>query len=1089
MNFSCPAALAVSLAIFTANSASAIFPLREGRWVKVAVDSTGVRRLPADTLSKWGFERPEDIRIFGFGSVRSAHSLGELPEEMPQVSLFRHNGDIYFFAEGDESVVPSADGSYEAHLNYYSSGSCYFVGEAPHINDLLISEAPIGETLPELPAVRTHMEIDVRRFEEKALSEGGVLFHSRPLNSGNRQVSFAASGVLGSPRMKFIAASGSPDAESVSLNIAKSDFSSQLQIPPVSSNLTFMEADSEWLTFPPEESGDSIIAVFSANNTPKSDYLGLREVVMIAEKENRIDASGHMDGWIRCTSPVDVIFRDAPADAVVWDVTDPDSIVSHPIFSASDGTKGITLHADGRDMRRIYSFSTSADLPTPELIGMTEVPLIEEIDPDTDLLIVTNDTFYEEGLRLAVAHENYQGLKTAVVRQKSVFDRYSSGKSHPAAIRRLLADIRPRYLCLFGASSRDPRNILAPPEAKIVEHLVGYEAENYQDCHDITTCHASDTYFARAYPGGVPGRLADSTDPTSYIVGRIPASDLAQARCYVDKAVSYLADPSKAGRYLQATILGSDGDSGEYLEDAENAASDLKDRIQGLTVDKIFPQFYPRSDRNDSPNEYPRKHLYESLAEGPRFYAYVGHGWWSSICNMNHRLCDEHRLRYGSMPVFFMATCRGFVIDSDDMSMGKAALFNPTGPIAVIAPMRESEPDRNIFLLRTFSRSFAAAKPGETWGEIWNRMLNSALSGSEPTRRCALGFAFCGDPALDAYAPSYRVTTTENTDTLVALSPVSVRGIIADNEGNTVEDFHGKVMLNIFSPGHERQAGDEPVKVDGRLTGTYVTEAKNGIWALDFHSPEFSREGPASLLFEAVDTLHRVTAVGHFKAYVSPSAIGDEIADTIAPYIRLRLDGNITETTFHHTPEFEISFSDDLSGISFNKEIPGRTPSIQIDGHILTGILPLKEVNSDGSIDLRFSHLPLAAGRHEITVTATDVAGNRARQKREFIIARQPLEATLSLPGSLLRDEATFSLIYGSDRPLTGRLLIRDTARRTRFSTIVDHFPFTWDFHVGSLSGPPDRIPDGTYSATYIFTDGESYGSTPEITFTVLHRE
>ena len=44
--------------------------LAEGRWVKIAVPSTGLYRITPAQLRNWGFSSPENVRVYGYGGRR-----------------------------------------------------------------------------------------------------------------------------------------------------------------------------------------------------------------------------------------------------------------------------------------------------------------------------------------------------------------------------------------------------------------------------------------------------------------------------------------------------------------------------------------------------------------------------------------------------------------------------------------------------------------------------------------------------------------------------------------------------------------------------------------------------------------------------------------------------------------------------------------------------------------------------------------------------------------------------------------------------------------------------------------------------------
>ena len=59
--------------------------LAEGRWVKIKVTHTGIQRLTAEQLSRWGFSDPANVRVYGYSGVELADATfsAETPDDLP----------------------------------------------------------------------------------------------------------------------------------------------------------------------------------------------------------------------------------------------------------------------------------------------------------------------------------------------------------------------------------------------------------------------------------------------------------------------------------------------------------------------------------------------------------------------------------------------------------------------------------------------------------------------------------------------------------------------------------------------------------------------------------------------------------------------------------------------------------------------------------------------------------------------------------------------------------------------------------------------------------------------------------------------
>lgn len=1062
------------------------------------VGERGVYRLSHSLLAEWGFGRPEDVRIAGFGSVRCAHSLDALPEELPQISIMRTDDAIYFYADGDRLLIPGSDGEVEIHRNFYSTGSHYFIGESTGLPDMTVTETMIDDSADSERVIESHTEVTLFPTQEVMLGEGGVLFHSRSVTETPLRLSFPTAGMTDTPILSFKAANKSASRGTLQLDLEGISETSSSRIlldldHSDEMNWDYREAPATHIPLPLAEGADSVAVTFSSASPGVFDYLGVRDVCLVARRKNIVPPTGCVVGFKDLSARSSVVFE-ADGAATVWDVTDPQNISACRV--KNNGNVVADVHAAGRDWIELCAFTASAAIPSPEFEG--EISQFTDFEGGADMLIVTTDSTFEEGVRLADAHEAYQGIKVKVVRQSELFDRFSSGAFHPAAIRAAAGRLSSeedhplRYLCLIGTAPRDPRRLL--PSTPIAEYLAGYQAEAYEDIHICTSSNCSDSYFGLLHQGPVPPSLHQGNPKVNISVGRIPASTRAEAAQYVDKAVAYLADPALAGDYMENVILGCKGDRGFHLETCELVANDISAYRPGATVRKAYPQLYPVPTGLDAPVAGLKNFFRESMAGRPRFYAYTGHAWYNTLAYNNHTLVDEKQMTYGSMPMAYLATCRGLPIDFDGMSMGHAALMKSTGPIALVTSSREISLNHSAFLLQLFTRAYLTSGHTATWGDVWLRALNAALGSTPAIRSSVLLLNFAGDPALPARIPELRVELTERPDTLPALSTATLKGRITGSDGKVCTDFNGRVTLRIFDGAagrtticHDATEKSLPVTTDHALIGAFATEVVAGEWELTITTPEVTRIAPSRVTFDAFSPSSGQFAAGSAEIFIELPAEPATLSDEEAPQIEILIDGHVPDPEIiRQAPRITVNITDSGTGPAFNPSIVGGTPDLRIDGlPVGTAVASWQPVEG-GGLTLNFTPTSLTDGEHRVEVTVRDFAGNRSAASETFTIVRALPALLLQTDASIARDRIEFSLSGPTPIPSEGRLIIRDLAGNTRFSAPVDSFPFEWDF-VGN--GTDEYVPDGFYRASYIYTDGLRHGSTPEVKFTIIRRK
>ena len=176
--------------------------LSAGRWVKVHTDTTSVYRLPHSLLREWGFDNPDNIVIAGYGSVERAHSLDTAPDDLPVLPVYRDDDAIYFYAEGDTrltlNTIPGGGYTpFDAHYNYYSKGSYYFIGQRAGFSSPDMETSDITPA-DDSTAVTTHYALSHHVYRENHPSTHGLLSYSHNIGAASpRTIGFDIPGQCG----------------------------------------------------------------------------------------------------------------------------------------------------------------------------------------------------------------------------------------------------------------------------------------------------------------------------------------------------------------------------------------------------------------------------------------------------------------------------------------------------------------------------------------------------------------------------------------------------------------------------------------------------------------------------------------------------------------------------------------------------------------------------------------------------------------------------------------------------------------------------------------------------------------------------
>lgn len=1072
--------------------------LASGQWVKVHIDSTSVYRIDYHTLREWGFTEPEKVRVFGYGSVEQAHLLDTAPDDLPPVAV-RHSSDaLYFYGEGDDRTTPSTTSALTSYRNFYSRGSNYFLTAS--LPGTVIADAP--ETEQGTPS-STHISIDRRLPEDLNIHSASVFFFSHDLASRPEGLSytfrapdFVENGYLA---YRYAYLHGEDDAQHISVefsgDVTSVSFTPTTHRRNVVDNRLYSLASLKK------------IPVLSASETPFSvrfsipsechfDRLALSEIYWMYSRQN-LFRGPVMDLHFlpSSTSKLTVSLSNLPQDIEIWNVSDPRSVSRLRPQASERGDAIVTITPGQTSVRRLCIFTPGPQIPQPEFAGQVFCRNLHSIS-SADYLIVTTEALLPEAERLAATHREKQGLEVAVVTQNEVFNEFSSGSPHPNALRKFVRMLyerpdRPlRYLLLLGCPTYDPRHNLSDDGT---EHLVGYEVERSDQAASEATDHATDLYFGMM-ADRIPENLGASYNEVSVSVGRAPVLTADEARIFVDKCVAYLNDPRVAGRPDLAVLVACEGDNDAHLNGSEKLRSDILKLAPFTTCARIYNALYPFDKKLDNrPTFAP---LTAQVARGPFLLNYTGHSGHfeiGSILTVSH----ISRMTFTSMPILYLSSCETTPIDASFRGVGTQFLLHPTGPVAVIGSGRSVYLSNNHALNEEFTRQLVSPDGPERLGDVWRSAVNNTAKYGSVQRINNYCYNFLSDPALPVRRPDRKVVADFESETdgspmnAAALSPLTLNGRITLDDGSTDTDFNGALLLSLYDAPHITQRyvhskgdSDTIMQLDESLLLQTSVEVRNGKWNATVTPPLSSREGRNRL------TMLAYSADGHIAcgmdSTLTVSNPGSEILpDTTAPLIDCYLNSPEVPDGAEIGPEpvLYATIRDDESGIANGSANIGDMPSAVLDSSTrLPNIGAALSFNPDGSAELRYSVGKLGDGRHTLTLSARDVAGNTARKTQTFTVVSNPLSARLCCDSTFVRESVQFDLLSATTSELSARLIIRDSNGETVFSQADTAFPFAYDFR--DTHGNP--LPDGTYRASVLLTDGMRHGSSREIEVTLL---
>lgn len=807
--------------------------LSQGKWYKIGIASSGIYKITYQDLLALGLSVDEISNgrpaIFGNGGKmlplrNNAVHYSDPVENAIYVSdedgVFGTQDYILFYAEGPEgwnfNVQKQA---FDHEINSYSTVSYYFLTFDPDISE--------GKRIAMQPTVTTPADFVFNSFPEHIAHEKEL---RNPMSSGSQWVGeelSAGNNKLSLPLDLPGLVTDKPSAIEVRFICRNTERSTQVTttinnkiidrstLPRVTTNgNTYGEVKLIRTSLPITNSNPLMELQTDLSGSAKAwlDYVWINYERRLALTQNALffRHTEHMgSGKVVRFNIQSGTYRHAR----LWNISKLTEITELPLHY--DAVENIFWFTDSIMAKPEYVVWSGNNFPSPQLLGTVPNQNLHGLPP-TDYVIAAPSALMSQAERLAELHRSFNGLHVTVVNEKEVYNEFSSGKKDFLAFRSLMKMFYdrtkgtaqcPRYFLFFADGSFDNKNILETHENTLPTFQT---KESLSKAHSLT----SDDLTAML-DDHADGSLSDSL---CIGLGRLPVNNISQAKAAVDKIEAYLtrSDLSAQESYRKGgawrniiTLTCDDADEpGEtyFMHYSENMASVAHAEQPLLNIEKIYTDAYPQSSTTLG-NYYPdaTNALNQRMREGALLVAYVGHGSPTNLSS--ERLVTANDIATWknnfALPLFFGSTCSYGRWDNHRQSSSgeHIALLEQGGAIACVLPSREiysndrfnqyylrSILDKNVDKRMDFGTALSFAK---------NKLKNGGVA----------SYILLGDPALKiALAKGEVVTTTINnspvhsssTDTLRALSEVTISGEIRNNQQQLNENFKGTLYITIY---------------------------------------------------------------------------------------------------------------------------------------------------------------------------------------------------------------------------------------------------------------------------------------------------
>lgn len=730
---------------------------------------------------------------------------------------------------------------------------------------------------------------------------------------------------------------------------------------------------------------------------------------------------------------------------MVWDVTDI-SNVGQQAVTVSSGDLVWTLPAD--TLREFIAFD-GTQFNSATFFGEVPNQNLHALQP-VDYIIISHPDFLQQANEIGQLHWEKDNLTYLVVTPQQIYNEFSGGSEDVTGIRdfvRMLYyrapshNATPRYLLLFGDGSYDNKHRVAA-NTNFIPTFQNLNGLGYTDSY------VSDEYYGLLDDEGGWDNSGDF-GLVDIGIGRFPVRTAEEAQNMVDKVRSYMTrrepqttvspcannECSTGGEWRNwITFIGDDEDSDIHMSQSDQLATYVDTTYKNYNIDKIYLDAYPQ-EQTPGGERYPDVNdaIDKRVAKGALLINYTGHGGevglaherilevsqinaWSNICNL---------------PLFVTATCEFTRFDDPSRtSAGELILLNADGGgIGLLTTVRLVYSTPNFNLNKKFYQEVFEPIDGEMprVGDVL-RMTKRA-SGNNTNNR---NFTLIGDPAVRLNYPENKVVTSEinnvavtstSSDTLRALSLVTVKGYVADPSGNLMSGFNGVMYPTVFDKYKTitTLANDPPnpaftFKLQKSILYHGKVSVVNGNFEFSFVVPKDIQYqmGTGRISYYAEDG--ETDASGSYEQIVVGGSNTSAPTDLVGPEVQLFLNdsnfvmGGMTDDSPHLFAIVRDSNGVNTVGNGIGHDIVAILDEAT-DNAIVLNDYYQANLNSYQSGVIIYPFSKLSEGKHTLSLKVWDVYNNSTTVKTEFVVSKADglvLDHVLNYPNPFTTNTSFF---------------------------------------------------------------------------------
>ncbi|MFA6924403.1 MAG: type IX secretion system sortase PorU [Bacteroidales bacterium] len=1013
--------------------------LASGRWYKIGTYYNGIYKLTYNDLVRLGIDvtsiNPKNIRVYGNGGgMLPEDNSSSRPDDLIENAIFVSGesdgkfdaGDyILFYGQSPHKWSYNISSEKFTHYNnIYSDETYYFlttdIGAGKRVTVQTSSTSTPTNT------VTTFNDFSYHEKDSLNLIKSGKAWYGEYfdlINSYSFSFSFpnidANSDVRVNTKIAGKTFSGNAVFE---INANGKD---TIITTGVCSDVEFAkDGYSEMFFKTPSSTIFTNVSMLSSNTTGWLDYIEVnarRNLIMSGNQLSFRDALSTGTGNIS-----EFHLSTSNPNLTIWDIT---NLFEPKAQETTYNSGALTFRLANDSLKEFIAFNGTFYY-TANLLGSVANQNLHSLSK-IDFVIVAPQTFLSEANRLAEFRRNNDNFSVAVVSTQQVYNEFSSGSQDVSAIRdfiKMLYDKAssqnelPKYLLLFGDGSYDYKSRIK----NNTNYVPAYEAASSLSS---TNSYVSDDFYALLDDN-------EGADAYGYIDvggGRFPVTSIDEAKNAVDKVIRYsvkynelqassndCSSSNDISNYAEwrniICFAADDEDDNVHLNQAEQITKYIDATYKNFNIEKIYFDSY-KQESTPGGQRYPgvTDAINQKIEKGTLIINYIGHG--GQLGWAHERVLEISDINswknYYNMPVFITATCEFSYYDNpDQVSAGEYVFLNPSGGgVALFTTTRLAYSQSNYVLnMNFYENAFNKMSDGRypRLGDIVR--LAKGMSGISVNNKI---FTILGDPSLEISLPKYEVNTTPFSDTLKALSKVTIQGILSDTAGQPLNNFNGIIYPTVYDKystvstlGQDEHSSITNFKIQKNVLYKGKVSVTNGNYKFTFIVPKdiSYQYGNGKLSYYANNQYD--DAKGYNKNIIVGGSNNNAPPDNSGPNINLFLNndkfvfGGITNEN-----PILLAFLSDSNGINTVGNGIGHDVVATIDDNtensfVLNDFYEAS-LNSYQKGTIRYQFNDLSEGKHKLKLKVWDTYNNSSEAYTEFIVAKSAeikLEHVLNYP-------------------------------------------------------------------------------------------